>query len=64
MFSVRQVAHRIWVESAYLSKSEREQEAPPSEDTIRRLAGELGEDSDILLAMAGKVSSVLHNHPA
>lgn len=58
-FSVRQVAQRIGVEPAYLSKIEREQVAPPSEDTIRRLAGELGEDSDLLLAMAGKVSSDL-----
>ena len=58
-FSVRQVAQRIGVAPAYLSKIEREQVAPPSEDTIRRLAGELGEDSDLLLAMAGKVSSDL-----
>ena len=58
-FSVRQVAHRIGVEPAYLSKIEREQVAPPSEDTIRRLANELGEDPDLLLAMAGKVSSDL-----
>ena len=58
-FSVRQVAQRIGVEPAYLSKIEREQVAPPSEETIRRLAGELDEDSDLLLAMAGKVSSDL-----
>ena len=55
-FSVRQVAHRIGVEPAYLSKIEREQVPPPSEDTICRLAAELGEDPDLLLAMAGKVS--------
>lgn len=58
-FSVRQVAQRIGVEPAYLSKIEREQVAPPSEDTIRRLAAELGEDCDLLLAMAGKVSTDL-----
>ena len=60
-FSVRQVAQRIGVEPSYLSKIERDQVAPPSEATIRRLAGELGEDADLLLAMAGKVSSDLRN---
>ena len=58
-FSVRQVAQRIGVEPAYLSKIERDRVAPPSEATIRRLAAELDEDSDVLLAMAGKVSSDL-----
>ena len=58
-FSVRQVAQRIGVEPAYLSKIERDRVAPPSESTIRRLAHELGEDPDLLLAMAGKVSSDL-----
>jgi transcriptional regulator with XRE-family HTH domain len=58
-YSVRQVAQRVGIEPAYLSKVEREEVAPPSEATIRRLASELGEDPDLLLAMAGKVSSDL-----
>jgi transcriptional regulator with XRE-family HTH domain len=58
-FSVRQVALRIGVEPAYLSKVERELVSPPSEATILRLANELDEDADVLLAMAGKVSSDL-----
>ena len=58
-YSVRQLAQRIGVEPSYLSKIERDQVAPPSEATITRLAQELGEDSDLLLAMAGKVSSDL-----
>ncbi len=58
-YSVRQVARRIAIEPAYLSKIERGDVAPPSEATIRRLATELGEDVDALLAMAGKVSSDL-----
>ena len=58
-FSLRQVAQRIGVEPAYLSKIEREEVAPPSEVKIRALAKELGEDSDVLLAMAGKVSADL-----
>lgn len=58
-FSVRQVADRVGVEPSYLSKVERGEEAPPSEPRIRSLAKELGEDPDVLLAMAGKVSSDL-----
>ncbi|MFZ1324872.1 MAG: helix-turn-helix transcriptional regulator [Candidatus Contendobacter sp.] len=56
-YSVRQTAQRIGVEPAYLSKIERNDVAPPSEETIRRLAADLGEDVDLLLALAGKVSS-------
>ena len=53
------MAQRIDVEPAYLSKVERGLVPPPSEATIVRLAAELGEDADVLLAMAGKVSSDL-----
>ncbi len=58
-FSLRQVAQRIGVEPAYLSKIERGDVAPPSEAKIRALSKELNEDVDLLLAMAGKVSSDL-----
>ena len=58
-FSVRQLASRIELEPAYLSKIERDEVAPPSEVKICALADELGEDSDVLLAMAGKVSTDL-----
>jgi len=58
-FSLRRLARRIGVEPSYLSKVERGAEAPPSEAKIRRLAEELGEDPDVLLALAGKVSSDL-----
>jgi transcriptional regulator with XRE-family HTH domain len=58
-YSVRQVAQRIGVEPSYLSKVERDEEAPPSEEKIVRLAKDLGEDPDVLLAMGGKVSSDL-----
>lgn len=58
-FSLRQVAQRIDVEPAYLSKVERGLVSPPSEATIRRLAADLGEDPDVLLALAGKVGSDL-----
>lgn len=58
-FSLRQVAQRIGVEPAYLSKIERGDMAPPSEEKIMSLADELGADRDVLLAMTGKVSSDL-----
>lgn len=56
-YSIRQTAQRIGVEPAYLSKIERGDVSPPSEETIRRLAADLGEDADLLLALAGKVGS-------
>ena len=60
-FSLRQVALRIGIEPAYLSKIERGDVAPPSEATTVRLAQELGEDPDVLLAFAGKVSGDLQD---
>jgi transcriptional regulator with XRE-family HTH domain len=67
-FSVRRLAQRIGVQPSYLSKVERGEASPPSEATIVRLAQELGEDVDILLALAGKVSSdlqqVIRKRPA
>ncbi len=58
-FSVRQVAQRVGVQPSYLSKIERGEQPPPSEATVRALAAELGEDVDLLLALAGKVSTEL-----
>jgi transcriptional regulator with XRE-family HTH domain len=58
-YSVRQVAARVGVEPSYLSKVERGSEPPPSEARIRAHATDLGEDPDVLLALAGKVSSDL-----
>ncbi len=58
-FSLRQVAQRVGVEPAYLSKIERGDVAPPSEETTRKLAADLGADPDVMLALAGKVSSDL-----
>lgn len=58
-YSLRQVAKRIGVEPGYLSKIERGQVAPPSEAATVRLAKELDQDPDVLLALGGKVSSDL-----
>jgi transcriptional regulator with XRE-family HTH domain len=58
-YSLRKVAERIGVQASYLSKVERGDVAPPSEATILRLAEDLQVDGDVLLALAGKVSSDL-----
>jgi transcriptional regulator with XRE-family HTH domain len=58
-YSLRQVAYRVGVEPSYLSKVERGLEPPPGETTAIALARELQLDPDLLLAMAGKVSSEL-----
>jgi transcriptional regulator with XRE-family HTH domain len=58
-FSLRKVAVRIGVQPSFLSKVERGESPPPSEEKIVRLAEVLGEDPDVLLALAGKVSSDL-----
>ncbi|MEI6622230.1 MAG: helix-turn-helix transcriptional regulator [Actinomycetes bacterium] len=57
--SVRGVAGRIGLEPSFLSKIERGDVAPPSEAKIVALAAVLGEDPDVLLALAGKVSGDL-----
>ena len=60
-YSVRKTAALVGVQFSYLSKVERGEVAPPSEATIKRLAEVLGEDPDVLLALAGKVSEDLRN---
>src|SRR5438093_13095930 len=50
-FSLRRVAASIGVEPSYLSKVERGEQPPPSEETVVALAKELGEDPDVLLAL-------------
>ena len=49
------------IEPSYLSKVERDIGSPPSEETLTRLARELGEDPDVVLALAGKVSEDLRD---
>lgn len=58
-FSLRQMADRLDIEPAYLSKIERDIFAPPSEKVIVQMAYELDENPDTLLALAGKISSDL-----
>jgi len=58
-FSLRKVAGRVGIEPSYLSKVERDIGSPPAEDTLVRLAGELEVEPDVVLALAGKISSDL-----
>jgi transcriptional regulator with XRE-family HTH domain len=58
-YSLRKVAASVGIEPSYLSKIERGEQPPPSEETILALAKELDEDPDVLLALAGKVSKDL-----
>ena len=68
LFSLRKVAAAVGVEPSYLSKIERGEQPPPGERTILAIARELGEDADVLLAMAGKVSedlqAIIRKRPA
>lgn len=57
-YSLRQVAGRLGVQPSYLSKIERGIENP-SEEMVIKLAKEYAQNEDVLLAMAGKVSSRL-----
>jgi transcriptional regulator with XRE-family HTH domain len=60
-FSLRKLAQRVGIEPSYLSKIERGEQPPPSETMIVAIARELGEDKDVLLALAGKVSTDLQD---
>jgi transcriptional regulator with XRE-family HTH domain len=67
-YSLRQVAIRMGVEPSYLSKIERgDQKAYLTEEKIRSLAEDLGEDPDVLLALSGKISqdiqSIIRKRP-
>lgn len=58
-YTIQQTAQRVGIGTTYLSRIERNDVSPPSEDVIRRLAADLGEDADVLLALAGKLASDL-----
>lgn len=55
--SLRGFAEKIGISATYLSKIERGDFDPPSENSIRLIARELKINEDELLGMAGKVSS-------
>lgn len=55
-YGLRKVASRAGISPTYLSRLEHGKADPPSEEVIEALAHELGENADVLLALAGKVS--------
>ena len=58
-YTVRKFAEQLGIQPSYISRIEREDVPPPSEETIVSMALLLSEDPDVLLAMAGKVSNEL-----
>jgi len=56
-FSLRRFSARVGMSPTYLSKVERDEFPPPSEDKIKAIASILEVDPDELLALAGKISS-------
>lgn len=57
-YSLRQVAERIGIHPTYLSLIEREREdgKKPDPQIIMKLAKELEEDPDLLLALGGRIA--------
>ena len=64
---LREMAGKIGVSPTYLSKVERDEFAPPTEDKVRKIAEIIEIDADQLLALAGRVSSdlseIIKRHP-
>jgi len=65
--SLRKFAGTVRMSPTYLSKVERDEFKPPSEEKIRAIAAALGQDADELLALAGRLSSdladIIQRHP-
>ncbi|MCB1919432.1 MAG: helix-turn-helix domain-containing protein [Candidatus Competibacteraceae bacterium] len=55
-YSIESIAGRIGVEPVDLERIERNHR-PPDEQVLRRLADDLDEDMDVLLALVGEIAS-------
>jgi transcriptional regulator with XRE-family HTH domain len=64
---LREMAKKIGVSPTYLSKVERDEFPPPTEDRVKAIAKIIKCDADDLLAMAGRVASdltdIIKRHP-
>jgi transcriptional regulator with XRE-family HTH domain len=64
---LREMAKKIGVSPTYLSKVERDEFTPPTEEKVRAIASIIECDPDELLALAGRVSSdiadIIKRHP-
>lgn len=56
---LRKFAQMVGMSPTYLSKVERDEFKPPTEEKVRAIAKALDQDPDELLALAGRVSSDL-----
>ena len=65
--TLRKFAQDVGISPTYLSKVERGDFSPPTEDRIKDFAKALGQDPDELLAIAGRISSdlpeIIMKHP-
>lgn len=57
--SLRHVGREIGKTHAYVAQIESGKFPPPSDEVVMALAAELGEDPDVLMAIAGRVSPEL-----
>jgi transcriptional regulator with XRE-family HTH domain len=64
---LREMAKRVGISPTYLSKCERDEFVPPTEERVRRIAEILECDAEELLARAGRVpadlSNIIKRHP-
>jgi transcriptional regulator with XRE-family HTH domain len=64
---LRKFARQLGISPTYLSKIERGEFPPPAEDKVVSIADALGEDRDVMLALAGRVASdlaaIIRRHP-
>jgi len=64
---LRKFAQMVGMSPTYLSKVERDEFKPPTEEKVRAIAEALGQDPDELLALAGRVSTdltdIIQRHP-
>lgn len=56
---LRSFARQLGISPTYLSKIERGEFPPPAEEKVVSIADALGEDRDVMLALAGRVASDL-----
>ena len=64
---LRKFAQIVGMSPTYLSKVERDEFKPPTEEKVRAIAEALGQDADELLSLAGRVSAdladIIQRHP-
>src|ERR1700735_1916151 len=64
---LREMAKKVGVSPTYMSKVERDEFAPPTEDKVKAIAQIIGCDVDELLARAGRAASdlsdIIKRHP-